>query len=520
VRELSLSARSDQAILSYVSTLDGGSTRDLVYRLDQGNGWIFDRRITEDIQDGLRVRYTDLIFTGPASFLSGYSVRDPGIDTVSDVFATAQEFGPAYAIDGSVDGGIAGEQTTLSYELENRGDVDGSEQVTVSIRRDGTEIDSITHDPLSSDNSLTRQRTVTVGNSGTFSITVDVPEPSLETEPRQIELIAARAKLQVEDISARRIGPNEASVGVTLTNKGGAAATNVPVALVDAAGVVQTPTVNTLEAETTTTVETSLDPRGLDNSDSHAVRIDPDGTLPAQAETTPLERTYLVQPGLRVEDVRYRKDTDRFVRVLLSNHGPGRGAATVAVSDGADTELNTAEVSIPPASVEDGQAVPIHRTVDIATPTLTDGQSVAVEIEPEVSNRRQEDLTTVETVESVLPGEYYGTDGKLAVSATGGSLPAGGEGSIEITAENVGQVTIKKLWTDWNVDVDVPSEVVDDRVGEAGAVTLNWATAQQSATPTVTVSVPNWYVGGTYLVDIVASNGNGVVETTASLTIK
>jgi hypothetical protein len=376
------------------------------------------------------------------------------------------------------------------------------------------------HDPLNSGDSLSRSQTLTVGDGGTFSLAVDVPEPSLETEPRHVDLIAARAKLRVEDLSARRTGTNEAIVTVTVTNEGGAAATNVPVALADAAGTVQTPTISTIGAQTTATVETTLDPRGLDNSDSHAVRIDPAGTLPPQAETAPLERTYLVRPGLRVEDVRYREDAERFVRVLVSNSGPARGGATVTVSDGSDTELNTAELSIPPATVEDGQPVPIHRTVDIATPTLTDGQSVAVEIEPDVSNRSQTNLTSVGTVETVLPGEYYGTDGELAVSATGGSLSAGGEGTIEITAENVGQVTIKKLWTDWGVAVDVPSEVLDKRVGEKGTVTLNWATAQPSATPTVTVSVPDRYVGGTYLVDIVASNGNGVKKTTALLSIE
>ncbi|QCC51718.1 PKD domain-containing protein [Halapricum salinum] len=520
VRELSLSARADQAILSYVSILEGGSTRDLVYRLDRGNGWIFDRSITEDIQDGIRVRYTDLVFTGPASFLSGYSVRDPGTDTVSDVFATTQEFGPAYAIDGSVDSGVAGDQTTLSYELENRGDIDGSEQVTVKILRDGTEIDSITHDPVNSGGTLTRDRDVTIGDGGEFTITVDVPEPSLETEPRDISLVAARAKLRVDEVSAQRPGPNEAVVQIALTNNGGAVADKVPVVLNDAAETVAAPTISQIGAKSTTTIETTLDPQALDNSDTHEVRIDPDGTLPSQAETTPLRQTYLVRPELRVEDVRYREDNDRFVRVLVSNHGPGVGMATVTVRDGTDNELNTTQVSVPPAELDNGQVVSVHRTIDISTPSLVEGQAVAVEIDPEVSNRRQEGLTTVQNVETVLPSEYQGTVGDVVVSATGSSLPVGGQGTVDITAENASQVTLEGLWTDWGVEVDVPSEILEVDIAESGTVTLNWGAAQSSVTPTVTILIPDRYVGGEYLVNIVASNDNGAVEATATLTIE
>jgi PKD repeat protein len=520
VRELSLSARTDQAILSYVSILEGGSTRDLVYRLDQGNGWIFDRRITEDIQDGLRVRYTDLVFTGSASFLSGYSVRDPGTDTVSDVFATLQEFGPAYALDGSVNSGVAGEETTLSYELENRGDVDGTEQVTVTILRDGTEIDSVTHDPLNSGESLTRDRTFTIGNGGEFEIKVDVPEPSLETEPRQVSLIAAHPQLRVDSIAAERNGVNEAAVSVTVVNDGGAAAENIPVALVDAAGTVTTPTVDQIGAQTTTTVETTVDPQALDNSETHKVQIDPEGTLPPQAETTPLRQTYLVRPNLQIKDIKYREDDERFVRVLVSNTGPGRGSGTLTIRDGADNELQMTEISVPPAQSEDGQVVSVHQTVDILTPTLAQGQSLTIEVNTEVSDLNQEGLATAESVETILSGEYQGTTGDMTVTATGGTLSPGGNVNIDTSAENITQMSVTKLWTDWTLDADVPSEHIDNTVGTNGTLTLSWETTQSSVAPTVSVSVPDRYVGGEYLVTVTASNGSETTETTATLTIE
>jgi len=520
VRELSLSARTDEAILSYVSILEGGSTRDLVYRLDRGSGWIFDRRITENIVDGLRVRYTDLVFAGSASFLSAYSVRDPGTDPVSDVFATLQEFGPAYAIDGSVDSGVAGEDTTLSYELANRGDIGGTDQITVTIFRDGTEIDSVTHDPLASGESLSRDRTVTIGDGGEFEVQLDVPEPSLETEPHAVSLIAAKPQLRAEAVAAERTGTSEATVEVTLSNDGGAAAENFPVALRDAAGPVAQPTVSRIDAGTTTTVDAVVDPQQLDNSDTHEVRIDPDGTLPPQAETTPLVRTYLVRPDLRVEDIRYREDTGRFARVLVSNYGPGAGSGRLVIRDGTDSTLASTEIGVGPAQLEDGQHVPVHQSVDVPTPSLEKGQSITAEIEPEVSNLRQDELTSVQPVEAILPGEFRGTPGEVAVSASGGSLPVGGTVDVDVGAENVDELSITNLWTDWSVDVDAPSEIVEDTVAENGTVTLNWGTTQISASPTVRVSLPDRYIGGEYLVDIVATQGSDVTETTATLMIE
>lgn len=520
LRELSLSARAGQAVLSYVSSVEGRASRDLVYRLDRGSGWIYDRPVTENVMEGLRVRYTALEFAGTASFLSAYSVREVGTDPVSDVFATLQEFGPAYAIEGTIDGGVAGEQTALSYQLENRGDVGGTDQVTVTILRDGSEVDSVTHEPLDSGDSLTRERTVTIGEGGEFELQLDVPEPSLETEPQQETLIAASPRLRVDDVTAERTGIDEATVQVTLTNDGGAVAADVPVQLRDGAGPVATQTVSEIGAETSTTVDATIDPQALDNADTHEVRIDPDETLPARTETEPLGRTYLVRPDVRVEDVRYRQDTERFVRVLVSNHGPGGGTATLTIRDGNDTELQSRQISVGPARTQGGSQVPAHRSVDVLVPTLEEGQTVVVEIEPTVSNLRQEALTSVQSVETILPGEYRGTPGEVAVTADDGTVPVGENGAITVSAENADQLRVENLWLDWDVDVDVPADLITDTVSADGTITVNWQTTQLSASPTVLISIPDRYVGGEYLLNVVATGGGDVAETTATVVIE
>ena len=417
-RELALTTRDGQALLSYISTLGDRSNRDLVYRLDTGDGWIYDRAVADPEDEDLRLRYTDAEFTGPGSFLSAYAMRDPtsdsDSDTVSDVFVTEQTFAPAYAIDGDVDAGVAGEETTLTYHLENRGDTDGSESVTVTITSDGEQIDSVDHDPLASDELISRDRTVTIGDSGRFTVTVETTEQTLGTEPTSVELVAARPSLAIADVSASRTAETAATVAVTVENTGGAVAETVPVELADATGVVATKTANQVGVEGTAVVETTVDPTALDKSERHTVTLDPDDTLPEEAIATGFTRTYLVRPDLAVEDIQYRRDAGGpFVQVLVSNAGAGDGVGTLTIHDRADTLLASTDITLPPAETTGDADVPAYQLVELRVPELGEGDTVVAAIDPVVSNLRQESLTRVDQVEALLTGEF----GKLPAIA-------------------------------------------------------------------------------------------------------
>jgi PKD repeat protein len=410
VRELSLTTRDGEAVLSYVARLAERANRTQVYRLDRGDGWIWDRDVTTDeIHDdgAVRVRYTDATLAGPASLLSTHAVREPGTDPVSDVFTTRQTFGPAYAIEGTVDPAPAGTETELNYTLTNRGDVGGNDPVTVRIERDGTEISSTTYDPLDSGESLSATESAVVGETGQFEVITEVSEPSLGTEPTTTAVTAARADLRVTDVTATRTASDEATVAVTVADTGGARTTAVPVMVADAAGPVATETVAEIEPEGTAVATVTVDPTALDTSDTHAVRIDPEGTLPERVRTGDARRTYLVRPGLAVEDVRYRTDdTGPFARVLLSNEGPGAGDGTLKLVDGSGAVVASQRQSVPPAETVDGQRVPVYEQVDLRVPGLSTGDTVTVELVPDVSNLRQEGLNYIDTVETILPGEF------------------------------------------------------------------------------------------------------------------
>jgi len=109
--------------------------------------------------------------------------------------------------------------------------------------------------------------------------------------------------------------------------------------------------------------------------------------------------------------------------------------------------------------------------------------------------------------------------GEILLSTTNATISQGGQASIDIDAESVDQIRIEQLWTDWTVSADVPDSVYDD--SNPGEVTLSWDSDQSSVSPTLSISPPDRYVGGTFVLVVTASNSSGEsVQTTATLRIE
>lgn len=114
-----------------------------------------------------------------------------------------------------------------------------------------------------------------------------------------------------------------------------------------------------------------------------------------------------------------------------------------------------------------------------------------------------------------------GEIGQPAVSADGDTISPGGQATVTVTAEYVDSISIDQLWTDWDVDSDVPDEVIDDSDPEDGTIELSWGTVQSTVTPELTLDPPTRYVGGEYVVEITASNHHGeTVTTTTTVSIE
>ena len=92
------------------------------------------------------------------------------------------------------------------------------------------------------------------------------------------------------------------------------------------------------------------------------------------------------------------------------------------------------------------------------------------------------------------------TAGDTAVDVSVDSMAVGEEAEIAITAENVDQVIVRKLWTDWDVSaVDEDGASTDPRVGDDGKYEFEWDSKQALVTPTLTVEPPeDIYKSGEY----------------------
>jgi hypothetical protein len=110
----------------------------------------------------------------------------------------------------------------------------------------------------------------------------------------------------------------------------------------------------------------------------------------------------------------------------------------------------------------------------------------------------------------------------IDLSATGESgVAVGGEATISINASNVASITIEDLWTDWSLASSSPDGgTVTDNIASAGSVTIDYGSVQSSVSPSITVGLQDRYVGGTYGIDVTATDGSGgSAAATATITI-
>jgi len=117
---------------------------------------------------------------------------------------------------------------------------------------------------------------------------------------------------------------------------------------------------------------------------------------------------------------------------------------------------------------------------------------------------------------------YRTSTGSVAVTASGDTIPSGGTATLSLDAESVETVTVRELWTDWQVSVGYPAgATIDNRVGNTGELELDWNAVQTLAGPSITIDPSaDTYVGGTYVIDVVAEGDGGSATDTARIDIE
>jgi len=106
----------------------------------------------------------------------------------------------------------------------------------------------------------------------------------------------------------------------------------------------------------------------------------------------------------------------------------------------------------------------------------------------------------------------------VSVEASGETISSPGQATITITGSYVDQIVVDELWTDWSVAATQnDGSAFTDNVSSAGQGTFAWDSTQSSASVSLTVDIPQRYVGGTYGISVEASQSNESTATTAQI---
>jgi outer membrane protein assembly factor BamB/chitodextrinase len=356
IAEPDLATQGGDAVLAYRAYVDSTDSRELVYRLDRGSGWIFDRQFVQPPSGDQSVWQPAVTF--PATneeFTTVFTISEATKQGKNDVFVTTRDFLPEYAVKATgPSGATAGDEVTLDYTLKNRGDVDGTEDVELTVENSTGTVATKTLSPLAAGGTTSGSVTVTVDDTGEFTFSVQTVETTVtnvetagEFDGGSTTVTVATPSLSVQSIDTQATG----TVALTVENTGGAAAFDVPLAVSDGESELVRTTIGRVDIGGTATTTVTIDPATIDRGSEDRVILDPDKnrpeSVPTNARVTP---TWLLQPDLVVTDeIKYESTVSGglVAMVLVSNESPVAGSGTLQAltSDGTVVGETTVDIA-------------------------------------------------------------------------------------------------------------------------------------------------------------------------------
>jgi len=373
VADLGLTTREEGAVLSYRARVDGQDSRDLVYRLDGGDGWIQDRSFASP-PSGLSTWFSDVTFGADGdSFYSAFAAQPVADDPKNDIFVTEHELRPAYEVEAAATQASVGESSTVSYEVTNVGDLPSESSPTVVVEGDSLR-ETARLGALAAGESVEGTLDAEVGESGTFTVSVEPDEETLTTGQESTTATASTPALSVTAIDTERLDSGDIEVTATVSNDGNAVATDVPLQFGDGVETLASADLERVDAAANATATAALDSSNLDGSVADWVRIDTD-VVPA-AHIREAERlAWFLQPNIQIATVNYVDSDGIVAEVILSNRGSAATDATLTVVErDTGTELGRETVPLGHASAER----PTFVTAEIPLGTVAEGTSVQI----------------------------------------------------------------------------------------------------------------------------------------------
>jgi len=339
--------------------------RSFVYRLRDGDTWRPEQTpASTDATENVKLMGSAVAPTTDGDGLMSLietKVHDP--EAVSDIVAVEQPLRPSYAITAEADQETVppGEEVTISYTVENTGDLDGDaigdNPVPVEARSQGETLAAQTVAPLARGATASGSLTVTVDETGTVEVVVGRNLDLLDPAERRTTVEAATPGLAVESVTVERPAEETAVATIRVRNGGLAAADDVSVEVTAGDGtVLGTPTAPGLAAGERTAVTVEYDPANLIDARGEQIRLDPAGSLPDSNVTERVSSVLLGQPDIEVGDtISYRSTRNGVTAELdLTNAGPVSTEASVRVvqADATPTEdIFATETTTLPAAI-------------------------------------------------------------------------------------------------------------------------------------------------------------------------
>jgi len=110
--------------------------------------------------------------------------------------------------------------------------------------------------------------------------------------------------------------------------------------------------------------------------------------------------------------------------------------------------------------------------------------------------------------------------GSPSLSAPDRSTAPGGSVELPLGAQHVQDISIAAIWRDWErTDTESDGGSISDAIDARGELQVSWSDTQPSVSPSVTLDLPNQYVGGEFLLTVTASNPESAVEQELSVMV-
>jgi outer membrane protein assembly factor BamB/chitodextrinase len=410
IAEPDLATRGGDAVLAYRAYVDNEESRELVYRLDRGSGWIFDRQFVQPPAGDQSAWQPAVTFpSGSETFKTAFTMSETTQQGNNDVFVADRDFLPDYAIRATGPSGTAaGDQVTLDYTVKNRGDIDGTENVELTVQNGTGTVATKTLSPLAAGGTTSGNVSVTVDDTGEFSLGVQTVETTMAGvkttgafDGGATTVTVATPSLSVQSIDTQAAD----TVAITVENTGGAAAFDVPIAVSDGNSELVRTTIDRVDIGGTATTTVTIDPANIDRGSEDRVILDPDENRPDSvsptARTTP---TWLLQPDLVVTDeIQYESTVSGglVANVLVGNESPVRGSGTLQALASDGTIVGETSVDIAGAGADGTPYETV--TVSLDGTTVTAGDPLEFTVDTTVSDADASTNVTTDEVGPIFP---------------------------------------------------------------------------------------------------------------------